>query len=88
MDTGSLDRLRTVIGVLDENLMTIARELSLSTRIDGTKIILTGEEADVGGTVVMNLLAVADAGENIDKARFYTAFPLPARARRGISAPF
>ena len=62
MDTGSLDRLRTVLGVLDENLTTIARELALSTRIDGTKIVLTGEEADVGGAVVANLLAVAEAG--------------------------
>ena len=68
VDTGSLDKLRTVIGVLDENLMTIARELSLSTRIDGTKIVFTGEEADVGGTVVANLLAVAEAGEQIDKS--------------------
>ena len=68
MDTGSLDRLRTVLGVLDENLTTIARELALSTRIDGTKIVLTGEEADVGGAVVANLLAVAEAGENIDKS--------------------
>ena len=68
MDAGSLDRLRTVIGVLDENLTTIARELSLATRIDGTKIVLTGEEAEAGGAVIRNLLAVADAGENIDKS--------------------
>ena len=82
MDTGSLDRLRTVIGVLDENLMTIARELSLSTRIDGTKIILTGEEADVGGAVVANLLAVADAGENIDKSALLYCISL---AREGAA---
>ena len=68
VETGSLDRLRTVIGVLDENLTVIARELSLSTRIDGTKIVLTGAEADVGGAVIANLLAVADAGEHIDRS--------------------
>ena len=83
MDTGSLDRLRTVIGVLDENLMTIARELSLSTRIDGTKIILTGEEADVGSTVVMNLLAVADAGENIDKSALLYCISLAREGAEG-----
>ena len=68
MDTGSLDRLRTVIGVLDENLTTIARELSLSTRIDGTKIVLSGEAAQAGASVIRSLLTVVDAGELIDKS--------------------
>ena len=68
MDTGSLDRLRTVIGVLDENLTTIARELSLSTRIDGTRIVLTGEEAQTGASVIRSLLSVVDAGELIDRS--------------------
>ena len=68
MDTGSLDRLRTVIGVLDENLTTIARELSLSTRIDGTKIVLSGEAAEAGASVIRSLLTVVDAGELIDRS--------------------
>lgn len=38
------------------------------TRIDGTKIVLTGEEAEVGAAVVNNLLSVVDAGEQIDKS--------------------
>ena len=83
VDTGSLDRLRTVIGVLDENLMTIARELSLSTRIDGTKIILTGEEADVGGAVIANLLDVASAGENIDKSALLYCISLAREGSAG-----
>ena len=83
MDTGSLDRLRTVIGVLDENLMTIARELSLSTRIEGTKIVLTGEEAEVGGTVVHNLLSVADAGEQIDKSALLYCISLAREGNMG-----
>ena len=57
-----------MLGVLDENLTTIARELSLMTRIDGTKIVLMGEEAEVGGEVVKNLLSVVDAGEQIDRS--------------------
>ena len=83
MDTGSLDRLRTVIGVLDENLMTIARELSLSTRIEGTKIVLTGEEAEVGGTVVHNLLSVADACEQIDKSALLYCISLAREGNMG-----
>ena len=57
-----------MLGVLDENLTTVARELSLMTRIDGTKIVLTGDEAEVGGRVIENLLSVVDAGELIDKS--------------------
>ena len=54
MDAATLDRLQRVLGVLDENLTTIARELSLMTRIDGTKIVLMGEEAETGGAVIGN----------------------------------
>ena len=68
MDAVTLDRLQRVLGVLDENLTTIARELSLMTRIDGTKTVLMGDEAEVGGAVVNNLLSVVDAGEMIDKS--------------------
>ena len=82
MDTGSLDRLRTVIGVLDENLTTIARELSLMTRIDGTKIVLMGEEAETGGAVIGNLLSVVDAGEPIDKSSLLYCIAL---AREGAA---
>ena len=57
-----------MLGVLDENLTILARELSLMTRIEGTKIVLTGAEAEVGGAVIDNLLSVADAGEPIDKS--------------------
>ena len=38
------------------------------TSIDGTKIVLMGEEAEVGGEVVKNLLSVVDAGEQIDRS--------------------
>ena len=85
MDTGSLDRLRTVIGVLDENLTTIARELSLSTRIDGTKIVLSGEAAQAGASVIRSLLTVVDAGELIDKSSLLYCIPL---AREGDGEEF
>ena len=85
MDTGSLDRLRTVIGVLDENLTTIARELSLSTRIDGTKIVLSGEAAEAGASVIRSLLTVVDAGELIDKSSLLYCISL---AREGDGEEF
>ena len=85
MDTGSLDRLRTVIGVLDENLTTIARELSLSTRIDGTKIVLSGEAAEAGASVIRSLLTVVDAGELIDKSSLLYCISL---AREGDGGEF
>ena len=85
MDTGSLDRLRTVIGVLDENLTTIARELSLSTRIDGTKIVLSGEAAEAGASVIRSLLTVVDAGELIDRSSLLYCISL---AREGDGEEF
>ena len=62
VDAVTLDRLQRVLGVLDENLTTIARELSLMTRIDGTKIVLMGEEAETGGAVIGNLLSGGGPG--------------------------
>ena len=67
VDAVTLDRLQRVLGVLDENLTTIARELSLMTRIDGTKIVLMGEEAETGGAVIGNLRCGVDADEPIEK---------------------
>lgn len=85
MDTGSLDRLRTIVGVLDENLAIIARELSLSTRIDGTRIVLTGEEAETGASVINSLLTVVESGEQIDRSSLIYCISL---AREGDGEQF
>jgi len=82
VDAVTLDRLQRVLGVLDENLTTIARELSLMTRIDGTKIVLMGEKAETGGAVIGNLLSVVDAGEPIDKSSLLYCIAL---AREGAA---
>ncbi len=85
VDTGALERLQRVLGVFDENLDTIARELKLSTRVEGTEIVLEGEEeaAAIGAEVVKSLLAVAEAGEEIDKTRLLYCIEL---AREGHAA--
>ncbi len=67
VDTGSLANLSAVLGVFDENLTLIARELNLTAHVEGSVIRFEGEAADVGAEVVKSLLATAEAGGNIDK---------------------
>ena len=62
-----MDKLQRVLGIFDENLAVIARELALVTRVDDTAIVLEGENAEIGAEVVKNLLAIVESGENIDK---------------------
>lgn len=59
-----------MLGVFDENLQIISRELSLRTRVDGTKIVLVGEEENVlvGGEVIASLADIVSAGEYVDKS--------------------
>ena len=70
IETGGLDRLQKVLGIFDENLVTIARELELFTKVEGTNIVLEGEaeNAALGKEVVESLLAIVEAGDNIDKS--------------------
>ncbi len=70
VETGGLDRLQRVLGIFDENLETIARELELYTRVEDTKILLEGEDTNamIGAEVVRSLLSIVEAGENIDKS--------------------
>ncbi len=67
VDTGNLSRLSEVLGVFDENVTVIARELGLVFHVEGTSIRFEGDEADVGAEVIKSLLATVDAGERIDK---------------------
>ena len=68
MDTVNLDRLGKVLGVFDENLNLIARELGLSARVEGAVVHFEGEGAEIGADVIKSLLATVDAGEDIDKS--------------------
>ncbi len=82
VETGALDKLQKVLGIFDENLNTIARELGLMTRVEGTMVVFEGEEtnAAVGAEVVRSLLATAEAGEEIDRTRLLYCIEL---AREG-----
>lgn len=85
VETGSLDRLQKLVGVFDENLNTIARELGISSFVNGTQISIDGEEADVcvGENVLLSLLTILDSGENIDKSSLLYCITL---AREGRSS--
>lgn len=74
-----------MLGVFDENLDLIARELELVTRVDGTKITLDGEDVNssLGAEVLGNLLKIAESGEHIDKSSLLYCIAL---AREGHSA--
>ncbi len=82
VETGSLENLTGVLGVFDENLTLIARELSLVTHVEGTSILLEGDEEQIklGGEVVRSLLATIEVGERVDKTRLLYCIEL---AREG-----
>ena len=83
METGALDKLQKILGVFDENLQIIARELALSFRVEGTKISFTGEEENVrvGAGVLKSLLSIAEAGENIEKGNLLYCIGLAREGR-------
>ncbi len=82
METGGLDKLQKVLGVFDENLDTVARELGLLAHVEGTQIVLEGEaeNTETGAQVVESLLSIVSAGERIDKGNLLYCIEL---AREG-----
>ena len=85
VETGELDRLAKILGVFDENLNLITRELGLNAHVDGTKISFEGEHAEIAAAVVESLLSLLDAGEHIDKGNLLYCLEL---AKEGKSADF
>ena len=72
-----------MLGVFDENLNTISRELGLIPHVEGTRIHLEGEEAELGAQVVRSLISIVEAGEEIDKSNLLYCIAL---AREGQAA--
>ncbi len=68
VETGTLAALSAVLGVFDENLAVIARELGLQAHVEGTAIRFEGEAADIGAEVIRSLLSTIEAGGSIDKS--------------------
>lgn len=83
VDAGNVDDLQKVLGIFDENLNIVTRELSLFASVDGVHIILEGEETDVGVgvRVLESLLAIVRNGEHIDKSRIVYCIELAREGR-------
>lgn len=77
--------MQKVLGVFDENLQIVSRELSLISRVEGTKIVLDGEEENVliGGEVIKSLVDIASAGELIDKSCLAYCIELAREGKAG-----
>ena len=80
-----MEILQKVLGVFDENLQSVSRELSLIPRVEGTLIMLEGEEenANTGGEVIKSLIAIASAGERIDKSSLAYCIALAREGHAG-----
>lgn len=74
-----------MLGVFDENLNTVARELALVYRVEGTDIVLEGEEPSVtvGKEVIGSLLSIVESGEQIDKSSLLYCIELAREGRAG-----
>ncbi len=80
-ETGSADSLQRVLGIFDENLSVISRELALTARVDGTKIVFEGENAELGAETVKGLLSIVEAGETIDRGNLLYCIELAREGR-------
>ncbi len=71
VETGGIDNLSKLLGVFDENLKTIERETKVQTFVENTKIKIVGDEecCKLCEVVLLKLLAVIKAGEQLDKSR-------------------
>ncbi|MBO7736840.1 MAG: PhoH family protein [Clostridia bacterium] len=83
MDTSGVEELQKILGNFDENLNSITREIGISARVEGVKIMLEGEEADValGMDVLGGLLDIIRSGESIDKSRIVYCIELAREGR-------
>ena len=70
-ETGGIELLQRVLGVLDENMNILASELSVDFSIKGTAIEFYGEpnNVNIAVKVTEKLVDIAKAGEGIDKSK-------------------
>lgn len=71
VSAGNTDKLQKILGVFDENLNIIMRELSVIIRVDGIDVVIEGAEERVSAAVFVteSLLTLAENGESVDKGR-------------------
>ncbi len=80
-----MDEMSLLLGTFDENLTLVSRELSLVLYVEGMKLRLEGESADVEvGLAVFSALAqMARNGERIDESRVLYCIELAKEGRAG-----
>lgn len=74
-----------MLGIFDENLNIIARELSVLFRVEGGCIVLEGEENAVrtAADVVSSLISMVKSGERIEKGSLLYCIVLAKEGRAG-----
>jgi len=78
IETGGMDNLQRTLGIYDENLKTIAKELGVETSVGETAIIVRGEENACAAAeqVLKNLLSLIKKGEEPDRGDLLYAIAL------------
>ena len=71
VDMKTVDRLAIVLGAYDENLEYVSRSLGITAYVDGVKIRLEGNQAEVviAAKALTALGKLAQSGERIDECR-------------------
>ena len=82
IDAGSLDDMQRLVGIYDENLNIVTRELCVSASVEGVRLKISGEEGNVAlaARVLEGILKLIRAGEPVDKTRIVYCIEL---AREG-----
>ena len=82
IDAGSLDDMQRLVGIYDENLNIVTRELCVSASVEGVRLKISGEEGNVAlaARVLEGILKLIRAGELVDKTRIVYCIEL---AREG-----
>ncbi len=85
VSAGNTDKLQKFLGVFDENLNIIMRELGVIIRVDGIDIVIEGEEERVlaAVSVTESLLTLAENGESVDKGRVEDWIELSREGKAG-----
>ena len=80
-----MDRLAKILGIFDENLNFLSRELGVVAYVDGVKIRIEGGEQEVmlGASVLSALVKLVENGEEIDKSRMAYCIELAKEGRTG-----
>lgn len=79
----NLEELSELLGIYDENLTYLTRELGILAYVDGMKIKLEGDQEGVtlGGSVLLALIEIVRKGERVDEGKLVYALELAKEGR-------